>query len=121
MQVEEREIQRRLRVLTHAEKIGNIRQACRYFGIVRPTFYRWKAEYDKYNRPGLAKKSTAAKHHPRQVPQEIVDKIIHLHRKYHLAATTAEQHVNRIMCRLSTSDPGTGNSPNSSYAAICAA
>ncbi|MDG1334579.1 MAG: IS481 family transposase, partial [Tateyamaria sp.] len=30
---EERDIQRKLRVLRHAEKIGNARKACRYFGI----------------------------------------------------------------------------------------
>ena len=30
---EERDIQRKLRVLQHAEKIGNARKACRYFGV----------------------------------------------------------------------------------------
>ena len=38
----EREIKRRLRVLEHAEKIGNVRMTCRYFGLSRSTFYRWK-------------------------------------------------------------------------------
>lgn len=28
---EERDIQRKLKVLQHAEKIGNVRKACRYF------------------------------------------------------------------------------------------
>ncbi len=32
---DERDIQRKLRVLQHAEKIGNARKACRYFGIGR--------------------------------------------------------------------------------------
>jgi len=30
---EERDIQRKLKVLQHAEKIGNARKACRYFGV----------------------------------------------------------------------------------------
>ena len=30
---EERDIQRKLRVLQHAEKIGNARKACRYFDV----------------------------------------------------------------------------------------
>ena len=44
----EREIKRRLRVLEHAEKIGNVRMTCRYFGLSRSTFYRRKTKYDKY-------------------------------------------------------------------------
>ncbi len=30
---EERDIQRNLRALQHAERIGNARKACRYFGV----------------------------------------------------------------------------------------
>lgn len=36
----QREIKRRLRVLKHAEKIGNVHMTCRYFGLARSTFYR---------------------------------------------------------------------------------
>jgi len=50
----EREIKRRLRVLEHAEKIGNVRMTCRYFGLSRSTFYRWKTKYDKQGESGLA-------------------------------------------------------------------
>ncbi len=56
----EREIKRRLRVLEHAEKIGNVRMTCRYFGLARSTFYRWKTEYDKHGESGLGRKSTHA-------------------------------------------------------------
>lgn len=56
----QREIRRRLRVLKHAEKIGNVRMTCRYFGLARSTFYRWKIEYDKHGEAGLGNKSTAA-------------------------------------------------------------
>ena len=80
----EREIKRRLRVLEHANKIGNVRMTCRYFGLSRSTFYRWKTQYDKQGESGLGNKSTAARNHPRKVPAEIVAKIVHLRRKYHL-------------------------------------
>ena len=56
----EREIKRRLRVLEHADKIGNVRMTCRYFGLSRSTFYRWKTKYDKQGESGLGNKSTAA-------------------------------------------------------------
>ena len=38
MSNEERDIQRKLKVLQHAEKIGNARKACRYFGVGRSSF-----------------------------------------------------------------------------------
>ena len=41
------DIQRKLRVLQHAEKIGNARKASRYFGIGRSSFYRWRDAYQK--------------------------------------------------------------------------
>jgi hypothetical protein len=39
---DERDIQRKLRVLQLAEKIGNAGKACLYFGIGRSSFYRWR-------------------------------------------------------------------------------
>jgi len=41
MNEEQRLVQKRLRVLEHAKKIGNVRKTCRYFGISRSSFYRW--------------------------------------------------------------------------------
>jgi hypothetical protein len=32
---------RKKRVLEHAERIGNVRQTCRYFGASRSVFYLW--------------------------------------------------------------------------------
>jgi DNA invertase Pin-like site-specific DNA recombinase len=45
MNQEERDIQRKLRIFKHAEAIGRVTKACRYFGIGRASFYRWKASY----------------------------------------------------------------------------
>ena len=39
---QERDVQRKLKVLRHAEQTGNIAKTCRYFGIGRASFYRWK-------------------------------------------------------------------------------
>ena len=39
MNVQQREIQRRLRVIKHAEKLGNVQRTCHYFGIARSTFF----------------------------------------------------------------------------------
>ena len=49
---EERDIQRKLRVHQHAEKIGNARKACRYLGVGRSSFYRWRDAYQKHGEAG---------------------------------------------------------------------
>ena len=36
--------QRKLRILRHAEEIGHVAGTCRYFGIGRSSFYRWRQD-----------------------------------------------------------------------------
>jgi hypothetical protein len=42
MTKDQREIQRKLRILRYAEEIGHVAKTCRYFGIGRASFYRWR-------------------------------------------------------------------------------
>ncbi|MEV0054926.1 helix-turn-helix domain-containing protein [Saccharopolyspora shandongensis] len=38
----DREVRRRLAVLRHVEEVsGNVAMTCRYYGISRPTYYKW--------------------------------------------------------------------------------
>ena len=53
MTKEDRDIQRKLKVLRHAEKTGDVAKTCRYFGVGRSSFYRWKAAYDRRGEAGL--------------------------------------------------------------------
>jgi len=53
MNRDQREIQRKLRVLEHADKIGDVSKTCRYFGIGRATFYRWRKAYSETGESGL--------------------------------------------------------------------
>ena len=50
---EESNIQRKLRVLQHAEKNSNARKACQYFGVGRSSFNRWRDVYQKHGEVGL--------------------------------------------------------------------
>lgn len=84
MNEEQREVRKRLRVLEYAERTGNIRKSCRYFGIARSTFYRWRDAYKKEGESGLVNRPTVAKSHPNKLPTEIVEKILYLRKKYHL-------------------------------------
>lgn len=81
---EERHIQRKLRVLRHAEKIGNACKACRYFGIGRSSFYRWRDAYQRLGEAGLKNAKSIPKNPANQIPPEIVEKVLYLRRKYHL-------------------------------------
>ena len=40
-----KEAERRRRVFDHAKQTGNVAKTCRYFGIGRASFYRWRQEY----------------------------------------------------------------------------
>jgi hypothetical protein len=54
MTKEERDIQRKLKVLRHAERTGHVARTCRYFGVGRSSFYRWKARTSNVVKPGLS-------------------------------------------------------------------
>jgi transposase-like protein len=53
MNTDRREIQRKLRILRHAEEHGHVAKTCRYFGIARSTFYRWRQAYAERGEAGL--------------------------------------------------------------------
>lgn len=42
---EQHEIRRQLRVLEHADKIGDVSKTSRCTGIGRASFYRWRKKY----------------------------------------------------------------------------
>ncbi len=95
MSSEQREINRRLRIIEHASTKGNVCKTCRYFGIGRATFYRWKKKYDLGGEEGLAPKPPVGKRWPNQLPDEVVEKILHLRTKYHLGQQRIEWYLAR--------------------------
>ena len=84
MTTDQRTIQRKLRILQHAERIGDVSKTCRYFGVGRASFYRWRKSYQDLGEPGLVNAKTIPKNPANQTPPEIVEKVLHLRRKYHL-------------------------------------
>ena len=66
MTKEDRDIQRKLKVLRHAEKIGDVARTCRYFGVGRSSFYRWRTAYAQR---GEAKDSSVTKYNSSGVKQ----------------------------------------------------
>ncbi len=53
MMTPRREASHKLGVLKYAEEIGSVVKACRYFGVGRASFYRWKTAYERFGEAGL--------------------------------------------------------------------
>lgn len=53
MTKDQRQIQRKLRILRYAEEISHVAKTCRYFGIGRISFYRWCKDYAERGEAGL--------------------------------------------------------------------
>ena len=81
---DQREIHRKKRILEYAERVGNINKTCRYFGVARSTFYLWRDRYRELGEEGLRSRRCGPHNHPNKTPDEVVEKILHLRRTYHM-------------------------------------
>ena len=86
MTKEDRDIQRKLKVLRYAEQTSHVAKTCRYFGVGRSSFYRWKAADEQRGEAGLVNAKPIPKNPANQTPLEIVDKVLYLRSKYHLGS-----------------------------------
>ena len=64
-------IQRKLYILNYAKQVGDVKKACRYFGIARSTYYAWKNQYKNGGIEGLARKKTGSVNHPKRTPKAV--------------------------------------------------
>lgn len=69
---------RRLRVLEHAAKTGNVAETCRVFGISRKTFYEWKAMAERYGLEALVPKARRRPQLPNATPTHVVNELLSL-------------------------------------------
>jgi hypothetical protein len=64
-----RQVAHRLSIIRHVEEVsGNVAQTCRYYGISRPTFYKWLRRYEEIGAAGLADRSRRPHHSPNATP-----------------------------------------------------
>jgi transposase-like protein len=73
-----REAEHKLRVLKHSEAISDFGRACRYFGVGRASFYRWRDAYRLKGIAGLENRKTVPKNPANRTAPEIVEKVLHL-------------------------------------------
>ena len=67
---------RRLRVLEHAEKSGNVAATCRLFGISRTRFYQWRNRAAQYGVEALMPKERRAPQLPNATPTWVVEELL---------------------------------------------
>jgi len=79
-----REIERRGRILEHAKISGNVAKSCRYFGVGRASFYRWRDRVLKDGYEGLKPRKPGPTAPPNQTPADVVEAVLHLRKTYHL-------------------------------------
>ena len=77
-------LRRKLIILEYARESGSDAKAYRFFEVPKSTFYTWKKAFTLEGKAGLIRKKPIARSHPKQIPPEIVEKILHLRRTYHL-------------------------------------
>jgi transposase len=93
---QQRKVRHRLAVLRHAEEVtGNVAATCRYYGISRQCFYKWKHRYDELGKAGLRDGSSAPLHSPNQTKAEIVGKIVYLRSNYHFGPQKIAMYLRR--------------------------
>jgi transposase InsO family protein len=91
-----RRANRRLAVLQHAEEIsGNVAATCRYYGISRTVFYRWKRRFEDEGIDGLKDRSSSPMHSPNVTSDEVIGKIIHLRQNYHFGPLKIAMYLQR--------------------------
>ena len=87
----------RLRILQHAESESRyVAQTCRYFGISRTAFYRWKKRFDELGEAGLADRPRTPHRSPRATPSAVVSKILYLRQNYHFGAYRIAAYLQRF-------------------------
>ncbi|MGH8983562.1 MAG: IS481 family transposase [Acidimicrobiia bacterium] len=93
---QQRKIRHRLAILRHAEEItGNVAATCRYYGISRPTFYKWLHRYEDHGDAGLRDGSSRPLRSPNETRAEVVGKIVYLRQHYHFGPLKISMYLRR--------------------------
>jgi len=66
----------RLRLLTLAEELGNVSEACRAMGVARSTYYAWKPKLERYGLNGLRVRERRLPRMPNQIGPHIEHRVI---------------------------------------------
>ena len=87
---------RRLAIIRHAEEVtGSVAKTCRYYGISRACFYKWRERYEEFGTEGLRDRSKRPHFSPKATKQEVIGKIIYLRQHYHFGPQRVAMYLKR--------------------------
>ena len=87
----------RSKFLQHAAREHTtVAHTCRYFGISRKTFYKWRRRHASHGDAGLSDRSRVAQRSPRATPMAVVSKILYLRQPYHFGAGRIAAYLQRF-------------------------
>ena len=81
---DELSLRRKILIIELASVTGNVSKTCEEFEIPRSSFYSWKKKFDNGGKKELIRKKPIPKSHPKQLPPDVVDKILELRKMHHL-------------------------------------
>lgn len=93
----EHNIRRKLKILAHAEETGQVAKTCRYWGISRGTFYRWKRDYWAHEEQALVNSEPCPENPSIRVSAVIEEKILYLRTNYHIGSAKISWHMERYL------------------------
>ena len=89
-------VARRLAIIRHAQEVmGNVARTCRYYGISRPTYYKWLRRYEEHGIEGLRERSRRPHVSPNETKAEVVGKITYLRQSYHFGPHKIAMYLKR--------------------------
>jgi transposase InsO family protein len=87
----------RSRILRYAaDEHRTVAHTCRYFGISRKTFYKWKQRHATLGDAGLGDRSRAPQRIPHATPPAVVSKLLYLRQQYHFGAGRIADYLKRF-------------------------
>jgi len=93
---QQRKVRHRLAVLRHAEEVsGSVAATCRYYGISRQVFYKWRRRFEEEGEAGLRDRSSVPHNSPNATNAEVVGKIIYLRQHYHFGPQKISMYLKR--------------------------
>lgn len=87
----------RSKILQHAGgEDRTVAQTCRFFGISRKTYYKWRNRQRVHGDAGLCDRARVAQRFPRATPPAVVSKILYLRQQYHFGAGRIRDYLRRF-------------------------
>jgi transposase InsO family protein len=91
-----RNVARRLAMIRHCEEVTrNVAKTCRYYGVSRPTFYKWFRRYQELGEQGLRDTSSRPHRSPNATRAEVIGRIVYLRQHYHFGPHKISMYLRR--------------------------